>query len=110
MDISVLLAGIIGAVLSGTGARLVDLKIQKKKEKRLDKLEKSSEFRSELQDLRSDLAKVEDELDVWKEKYYETREKFLLLKNELDQAMYVIKRLESQLWEEQHDFPSDIVE
>lgn len=110
MDISVLLAGIIGAVLSGTGARLVDLKIQKKKEKRLDKLEKNSEFRSELQDLRSDLAKVEDELDVWKEKYYETREKFLLLKNELDQAMYVIKRLESQLWEEQHDSFPDIVE
>ena len=110
MDISVLLAGILGAVLSGTGARIVDLKIQKKKEKRLDKLEKNSEFRSELQDLRSDLVRVENELDIWKEKYYETREKFLLLKNELDQAMYVIKRLEAQLWEEQHDSFPDIVE
>jgi len=110
MDISVILAGIIGAVLSGTGARLVDLRIQKKKEKRLEKLESNSVLRTDLQELRDDLIRVENELDIWKDKYYETREKFLLIKNELDQALYVIKRLEEQLWQEQHEAVEDIVE
>lgn len=96
MDISVLLAGIIGAVLSGTGARIFDLIIQKRKDRLNAKISEGHLLKEELIRLREDLIRVENELDLWKEKYYNTREEFLLVKNQFDQASYVIERLKEE--------------
>lgn len=67
---------LIGTVFGGAGLKAVEVILTKSKTKDDIATQIRSELRTEVQGLREELRRVEDELDEWKQKYYDLLDQF----------------------------------
>lgn len=65
-----------GALLGGSGLKIIEAWLQRPKDRRDDEAEFRNELREDVQTLRAELARVDKELDFWKDKYYALAQEF----------------------------------
>ena len=86
-EISQAWLALIGAVLGGSGLKIMESWLNKSKVRDDAASAFRTELRDEVKNLRDELRKVETDLDNWRAKYYELMEQFLKVKAELDAAL-----------------------
>ena len=84
-----LLAALISGVETAIIASLRDIK--KDKIRRQERAE--DHLKLDIKDLKIELYKIEKELTEWKDKYYRAIEELILLKSELDQAIFELESI-----------------
>lgn len=86
----------IGA-LSGTGVvKVIEHLLSRGKIKDDTATQFRIELRGEVSELKAELARVEDDLDIWKQKYYDLLGQFVQVKSELETALQQIRTYSSQ--------------
>lgn len=90
-NLSVAIISLITALFAGTGLKVVERFLQKSKEKDDAATGIRNELRAELTALKVEMLAVERDLDVWKAKYYEVIEKYIIAKAHLEAAMKILK-------------------
>lgn len=70
-----------GALLGGSGLKIIEAWLQRPKNHRDDEAEFRNELRADVKMLRAELARVDIELDKWKDRYYALAEEFSKFKN-----------------------------
>jgi len=78
---------LIGALLGGSGLKIVEAWLNRSKIKEDSATELRNELRTEVRGLRDELRTVEDELDKWRGKYYELLDEFIKAKGDLAEAL-----------------------
>lgn len=78
---------LIGALLGGSGLKIVEAWLNRSKVKEDSATELRNELRAEVRGLRDELRTVEDELDKWRGKYYELLDEFIKAKGDLAEAL-----------------------
>lgn len=86
-DISEGWLALIGALLGGSGLKIVEAWLNRSKVKEDSATELRNELRAEVRGLRDELRTVEDELDKWRGKYYELLDEFIKAKGDLAEAL-----------------------
>jgi hypothetical protein len=74
---------LIGATFGGAGLKFIEYYLSRGKAKDDTATVLRAELRTEVTQLRSELVRVETELDSWKGKYYDLLDQFFNLKKEL---------------------------
>ena len=92
-NISQITLALLAALVSGVGTALIaNLRdIKKDKIRRQERAE--DHLKLEIKDLKIELYKIEKELTEWKDKYYKAIEELILLKSELDQALFELESI-----------------
>jgi hypothetical protein len=72
---------LFGTLFGASGLKLIEAWLNKPKERRDDEAEFRKELRSDVTELRNELRKVENELDMWREKYYTLMDEFVKFKS-----------------------------
>lgn len=67
---------LIGTIFGGAGLKIIESFLSKGKVKSDIATEIRNELRGEVQTLREELRRVEEDLDTWKAKYYELLDQF----------------------------------
>jgi predicted nucleic acid-binding Zn-ribbon protein len=86
-DISQGWLALLGAVLGGSGLKVIEAWLNRSKEKDDAASQLRNELRGEIRSLRDELKNVEDELDKWRGKYYELLDEFVRAKGDLAAAV-----------------------
>jgi predicted nucleic acid-binding Zn-ribbon protein len=86
-DISEGWLALFGALLGGSGLKILEAWLNRSKVKEDSATELRNELRKEVRGLRDELRTVEDELDKWRGKYYELMDEFMKAKNDLAEAL-----------------------
>jgi len=86
-DISEAWLALIGAVLGGSGLKIIEYWLSRSKVKEDTAAQMRTELRGEIKNLRDELRSVEDELDKWRGKYYELMDEFMKAKGDLAVAL-----------------------
>lgn len=73
---------LIGAILGGSGLKVIEAWLNRPKEHADAETEFRNELREEVKSLREELRKVEAELDSWREKYYTLMDEFVKFKQD----------------------------
>lgn len=71
---------LIGAILGGSGLKLIEWWLSRSKEKDNSAKEFRQELRTDLTEVKRELDRVEAELDAWRDKYYDQLEKNIELR------------------------------
>lgn len=86
----------IGA-LSGTGiVKIIEHVLSRGKIKDDTATQFRKELREEVSGLRTELTRVESDLDIWKQKYYDLLGQFVQVKSELEAALQQIRNYADQ--------------
>src|ERR1044072_4262498 len=86
-DISQAWLALIGAVLGGSGLKIIEYWLNRSKVREDAATQMRTELRDEIKSLREELRTVEDELDKWRGKYYELMDEFMKAKGDLAEAL-----------------------
>jgi hypothetical protein len=73
---------LIGALLGGSGLKVIEHWLNRSKTKDDSATNFRNELRSDIKELRLELAKTEEELDNWRVKYYALMEEFIKYKQQ----------------------------
>lgn len=76
-----------GTIFGGAGLEIIRRSLAKSKEREDSATALRNELRGELTSLKSEMAAVEKELDLWRQKYYELFEKYVYIKVQYDAAI-----------------------
>lgn len=101
------LFALIGAVFAGAGVKLVEKLLGRKKEQVDLAADIREELRKDLAAVKSELQRVENELDDWKKKYYAQIEHMIELKTELERYTHQAKLNVDQVQEKVQELPGD---
>lgn len=71
---------IIGALLGGSGLKVIEYWLNRSKTKDDTATDFRNELRTDIKDLRDELRKAEEELDKWRVKYYALMDEFIKYK------------------------------
>lgn len=71
---------LIGALLGGSGLKVIEHWLNRSKGKDDTATDFRNELRTDIKDLRAELARTEDELDKWRVKYYALMDEFIKYK------------------------------
>lgn len=71
---------IIGALLGGSGLKVIEHWLNRSKTKDDSATDFRNELRTDIKDLRLELSKTEEELDKWRVKYYALMDEFIKYK------------------------------
>lgn len=86
-EISQAWLALLGAVIGGSGLKIVEYLLSRSKVREDAATQMRSELRDEIKVLREELRTVEDELDKWRGKYYELMDEFMKAKGDLAEAL-----------------------
>ena len=78
---------LLGALLGGSGLKIIEYLLNRSKVRDDAAAQIRSELREEVRSLREELRTVEDELDKWRGKYYELMDEFMEAKGNLAEAL-----------------------
>ena len=92
-NINQIVIALLAALISGVGTALIASLRDIKKDKIRRQERAEDHLKLEIKDLKIELYKVEKELTEWKDKYYKTIEELILLKSELDQALFELESI-----------------
>jgi len=81
------LIALFGTVFGGAGLEFVRRVLAKSKEKEDSATALRNELRTELTALKAEMTAVEKDLDMWRQKYYELFEKYILIKVQYDSVL-----------------------
>ena len=73
---------LIGALLGGSGLKVIEHWLNRTKTKDDTATDFRNELRSDIKELRIELAKTEEELDKWRVKYYALMDEFIKYKQQ----------------------------
>jgi hypothetical protein len=71
---------LIGALLGGSGLKVIEHWLNRSKTKDDSATDFRNELRTDIKDLRAELARTEEELDKWRVKYYALMDEFIKFK------------------------------
>jgi hypothetical protein len=71
---------LVGALLGGSGLKVIEHWLNRSKTKDDSATDFRNELRSDIKELRLELAKTEEELDRWRVKYYALMDEFIKYK------------------------------
>jgi len=91
-EISQAWLALIGALLGGSGLKIIEHWLNKSKTKDDSALAMRTELREDLKATREELDKAEEEADEWRGKYYLVVEAYQNLRTDLNQALREINR------------------
>lgn len=83
-EISQAWLALIGAVLGGSGLKVIEYWLNKSRVENDAAATFRNELRDEVKTLRNELRQAETELDAWKAKYYELMDEFLKFRSNID--------------------------
>lgn len=86
-DINQAWLALLGALLGGSGLKIVEYWLNRSKVKEDAASQMRTELRNDIKGLREELRAVEDELDKWRGKYYELMDEFMKAKGDLAVAL-----------------------
>lgn len=92
-NINQIVIALLAALISGVGTALIASLRDIKKDKIRRQERAEDHLKLEIKDLKIELYKIEKELTEWKDKYYRTIEELILLKSELDQALFELESI-----------------
>lgn len=92
-NINQIVIALLAALISGVGTALIASLRDIKKDKIRRQERAEDHLKLEIKDLKIELYKIEKELTEWKDKYYKTIEELILLKSELDQALFELESI-----------------
>ena len=92
-NISQITLALLAALISGVGTALIASLRDIKKDKIRRQERAEDHLKLEIKDLKIELYKIEKELTEWKDKYYQAIEELILLKAELDQALFELESI-----------------
>jgi hypothetical protein len=92
-NISQITLALLAALVSGVGTALIASLRDIKKDKIRQQERAEDHLKLEIKDLKIELYKIEKELTEWKDKYYKAIEELILLKSELDQALFELESI-----------------
>jgi septal ring factor EnvC (AmiA/AmiB activator) len=92
-NISQITLALLAALVSGVGTALIASLRDIKKDKIRRQERAEDHLKLEIKDLKIELYKIEKELTEWKDKYYKAIEELILLKSELDQALFELESI-----------------
>lgn len=95
-NINQIVIALLAALISGVGTALIASLRDIKKDKIRRQERAEDHLKLEIKDLKIELYKIEKELTEWKDKYYRTIEELILLKSELDQALFELESISPQ--------------
>ena len=95
-NISQVTLALLAALISGVGTALIASLRDIKKDKIRRQERAEDHLKLEVKDLKIELYKIEKELTEWKDKYYQAIEELILLKAELDQALFELESISPQ--------------
>lgn len=81
-----------GTVFSGAGLEITRRWLSRNKERDDTATELRKELRDELSSLKKELDEVEEQLDLWKTKYFDLLQQFVSVKGQLEDALRHIQR------------------
>jgi archaellum component FlaC len=81
---------VLGAVFAGTGLKIIEKWLQKAKDKDDTATNLRNELRTELTELKKELAAAGDSIDEWRAKYYDVIEKYILVKAQLNAVLKIL--------------------
>lgn len=91
-DINQAWLALLGALLGGSGLKIVEYWLNRSKIKEDAASQMRTELRNDIKGLREELRVVEDELDKWRGKYYELMDEFMRAKADLAAALHEAKK------------------
>lgn len=92
-NINQIVIALLAALISGVGTALIASLRDIKKDKIRRQERAEDHLKLEIKDLKIELYKIEKELTEWKDKYYKAIEELILLKSELDQALFELESI-----------------
>lgn len=95
-NINQIVIALLAALISGVGTALIASLRDIKKDKIRRQERAEDHLKLEIKDLKIELYKIEKELTEWKDKYYKAIEELILLKSELDQALFELESISPQ--------------
>lgn len=87
---------ILASGLSGLITAMYAAKNEKKKELIRQQEKIQDDLRLELKDAQIKLYQLEKDLNEWKEKYYQTLQQMMDVKNELEQALFTLSMISQE--------------
>jgi len=78
---------LFAALLGGSGLKVIEYWLNKTKTREDTALAMRAELREEVRGLRDELRQVEEQLDLWRGKYYELMDEFMKAKGDLAEAL-----------------------
>src|SRR6476469_7125016 len=81
------LIALAGTIFGGAGLEILRKILTKSKDREDSATNIRNEIRGELTSLKAEMATVEKELDMWRQKYYELFEKYILIKVQYDSVL-----------------------
>jgi uncharacterized protein involved in exopolysaccharide biosynthesis len=78
------LIALIGTIFGGVGLKVVEAIMSRGSDKDQTAHQIRQELRGDLQGIRTEMIRVQDELDEWKAKYYALLEQLITVKSELE--------------------------
>jgi predicted nuclease with TOPRIM domain len=78
---------LFAALLGGSGLKVIEYWLNRSKTQDDSAAAMRTELREEVRNLREELRTVEEQLDLWRGKYYELMEEFMKAKGDLAEAM-----------------------
>lgn len=92
-NLNQIVIALLAALISGVGTALIASLRDIKKDKIRRQERAEDHLKLEIKDLKIELYKIEKELTEWKDKYYRAIEELILLKSELDQALFELESI-----------------
>ncbi|QIN94114.1 hypothetical protein PP459_gp119 [Streptomyces phage Wakanda] len=78
---------LFAALLGGSGLKVIEYWLNRSKVQQDSATAMRTELREEVRGLREELRHVEEQLDLWRGKYYELMDEFMKAKGDLAEAM-----------------------
>lgn len=89
---------LIGTVIGTVGVKVAEKWLGKRDRKVDDATQIRSELREQVTSLKEEILRLEDDVEEWRSKYYDTREELALKRLDLQNALEQIKRLQEQAY------------
>jgi hypothetical protein len=86
-EISQAWLALFAALLGGSGLKVIEYWLNRSKTQDDSAAAMRTELREEVKNLRDELRHVEEQLDLWRGKYYELMEEFMKAKGDLAEAL-----------------------
>jgi len=86
-DINQAWLAMFAALLGGSGLKIIEYWLNRSKSRDDSALAMRTELREEVRSLREELRHVEEQLDLWRGKYYELMDEFMKAKGDLAEAL-----------------------
>ena len=91
LSIDPTVTAVVGTIFGGVGLRLVEHWLSRNKVRVDDAARIRDELRLEITAQREEIKQLEDDVDKWKNEYYDLRDKYVQIQTELTLALQRIK-------------------